>query len=153
MSVSSRFLGENLRALSKPTLFPVPSAVNSFPLLFSPRRPGEEAPRGLPLDSRTPRTWSRGELRPQGGGARRYPGRGGGQSAWGVRLVHLHLGNLLFPPGRAALAPPRRAPPQGTRPRVGPPWGQLPGAGAAGSHSPRGLQTASESREGLELFL
>lgn len=103
-SASSRFLGENLRALSrtrvlsKPTLVPVPSAVNSFPLLFSPRRPGEEAPRGLPLDSRTPRTWSRGELRPQCGGARRYPGRGGGRSAWGVRFT-CTLGTSFSPQG------------------------------------------------------
>lgn len=70
----------------------------------------------------------------------RERGRGGGlrppREVCGLR------GNL--PSASAALAFPGRAPP---------PRGKLAPAGAAGSRPPRGLQTASESREGLEFSL
>lgn len=130
-----------------PTLVPVPSAVNSFALLFPPPCPGDGGPRGLPQDTSTPRTWSRRvELR-----AGRARGRGGGLQAPGVEFT-CTVGTSLPPGAQPWLRP------AGPRPReagaaVGPPQGKLACAGVAGSHPPRGLQTASESREGLELFL
>lgn len=86
---------------NKPTLLPVPSAVNSFPLLFPPPRPGEGTPVAAPGFPHLQEC----------GGARRYLGRGGGRLARG-REFHLHLGNLL------PLPPP--PPAQGARPWLRP---------------------------------
>lgn len=155
-SASSRFLGGKPtspeQVTNKPTLVPVPSAVNSFPLLFPPARVGEGAAGDYRWTPAPPGPGAAQSSGPSAGGARRYRGSGGWRSACGVRFT-CTLGTSFPPEGSRPWLRPDGPRPREARPRVGPPRGQLPGAGAAGPHSPRGLQTASESREGLELFL
>lgn len=112
----------------------MPSAVNSFSLLFPPPRLGEGSPRGCHRISAHPGSGLSEES--SGPGAGRAWGRGGGA---GLRHeVYLHGGNRLSPshpplptphsPRRAASAPPCRAPPQESRGRR---------SGRSGRSSPR----------------
>lgn len=142
-SANSKFLGGKLRARSGTRTRQLWSGCHPQSILFlssspfcvleSLLPPPAGAAAGLPhtQDSEPQRrALARARERGRGGGLR--PPR----EVCGLR------GNL--PSASAALAFPGRAPP---------PRGKLAPAGAAGSRPPRGLQTASESREGLEFSL
>ena len=111
----------------------MPSAINSFSLLFPLPRLGEGSPRGCHRISAHPGSGLSEES--SGPGAGRARGRGG--SAGPEREVHLHRGTglplptpppPLHPTRRAVSAPPCRAPPQGSRGRR---------SGRSGRSSPR----------------
>lgn len=151
-SANSRFLGTNLRALSGTRTtqlwsrchLPSISFLCSFLLLVLERGP----PGGCPTTPAHPGSGTAEE-----GSGR--PRRGGEEAGCSPRVKFTGIVGASLPGGGghrlvSILPGPASGKP---RPRAGRPRGKLVPAGAAGSHPPRGLQTASESREGLEFFL